>query len=173
MLTHVLPDLILLDVMMPGLDGFETCRRLKASEQWRQIPIIFLTAKTETTDIVQVCEVISKFYKNESCGKCVPCRIGTDWINKVINRILHGQGRPEDIDLLRGVCINLGGEKMMDSRSFCPLGDAAAWPIMWGGLKYFEDEFQYWIRNKRSPVGREVGSPALWEETTEEELVAV
>ena len=52
-LTRVQPDLILLDVMMPGLDGFETCRRLKASEQLRQIPIIFLTAKTETADIVQ------------------------------------------------------------------------------------------------------------------------
>ena len=52
-LARVQPDLILLDVMMPGLDGFETCRRIKASDQWRQIPIIFLTAKTETTDIVQ------------------------------------------------------------------------------------------------------------------------
>ena len=47
------PDLILLDVMMPEMDGFETCRRLKASESSRQIPVIFLTAKTETTDIVQ------------------------------------------------------------------------------------------------------------------------
>ena len=52
-LARVQPDLILLDVMMPEMDGFETCRRLKASEQWRQIPVIFLTAKTETADIVQ------------------------------------------------------------------------------------------------------------------------
>jgi adenylate cyclase len=52
-LARVSPDLILLDVMMPEMDGFETCRRLKASEQWRQIPVIFLTAKTETADIVQ------------------------------------------------------------------------------------------------------------------------
>jgi NADH-quinone oxidoreductase subunit F len=119
----------------------------------------------ETTDIVQVCEVIARFYKNESCGKCVPCRIGTDWIHKIIKRITSGQGRPEDINLLTGVCVNLGGEKMMDSRSFCALGDAAAWPIVWGGLKYFEDEFRYWIENKRSPVGQPVGYPAppLWE----------
>ena len=48
----------------------------------------------------------------------------------------------------------------MDSRSFCPLGDAAAWPILWGGLKYFENEFEYWIKHKASPVGREVGLPA-------------
>src|SRR5512136_2399420 len=47
------PDLILLDVMMPEMDGFETCRRLKASEKWHAIPVIFLTAKTETADIVQ------------------------------------------------------------------------------------------------------------------------
>jgi class 3 adenylate cyclase len=52
-LARVRPDLILLDVMMPEMDGFETCRRIKASEQWRQIPVIFLTAKTEVTDIVQ------------------------------------------------------------------------------------------------------------------------
>jgi|RhiMetdeSRZDD1v2_1073273.scaffolds.fasta_scaffold60472_3 adenylate cyclase len=51
--ARVQPDLILLDVVMPEMDGFETCRRLKASEQWRQIPVIFLTAKTDTPDIVK------------------------------------------------------------------------------------------------------------------------
>src|SRR5262245_36035948 len=56
-LARVQPNLILLDVMMPEMDGFETCRQLKASEQWRHIPVIFLTAKTETTDIVQGFEV--------------------------------------------------------------------------------------------------------------------
>src|SRR5690242_5614962 len=52
-LVRVQPDLILLDVMMHEMDGFETCRRIKASEAWREIPIIFLTAKTEVADIVQ------------------------------------------------------------------------------------------------------------------------
>jgi len=52
-LARVQPDLILLDVMMPEMDGFEACQRIKASEQWRHIPVIFLTAKTETVDIVR------------------------------------------------------------------------------------------------------------------------
>lgn len=115
----------------------------------------------DTTDIVQVCEVIARFYKNESCGKCVPCRIGTDFIHKIIQRILRGQGRTEDINLLRSMCVNLGGEKMMDSRSYCALGDAAAWPIIWGGLKHFGHEFEYWIKHKRSPVGAEVEEEAI------------
>src|SRR4051812_30556840 len=54
---RVRPDLILLDVMMPVMDGFETCRRLKASSAWREIPVIFLTAKSDTTDLVTGFEI--------------------------------------------------------------------------------------------------------------------
>ena len=52
-LERIRPDLILLDIMMPEMDGFETCRRIKAADAWRDIPLIFLTAKTDTADIVQ------------------------------------------------------------------------------------------------------------------------
>jgi NADH-quinone oxidoreductase subunit F len=106
----------------------------------------------ETTCIPRVCVWIADFYRVESCGKCVPCRIGTDWLHKLIARIENGCGRLEDIELLRSICVNLGGEKMMDSRSFCPLGDAAAWPILWGGLKYFQHEFEQHIRERRCPA---------------------
>src|SRR5215471_10771765 len=53
LLERIRPDLILLDIMMPEMDGFETCRRIKASTAWREIPIVFLTAKTDTADIVR------------------------------------------------------------------------------------------------------------------------
>src|ERR1043166_2475170 len=56
-LKRVRPDLILLDIMMPEIDGFETCRRIKSSTAWREIPIIFLTAKTDTVDIVRAFEL--------------------------------------------------------------------------------------------------------------------
>src|SRR5437868_2895096 len=62
----------------------------------------------ETTCIVQVCQWVSHFYAHESCGKCVPCRIGTDWIHKIINRVEAGQGRMEDIDLLYDACVSPG-----------------------------------------------------------------
>src|SRR5688572_22417683 len=52
LLAHFRPDLILLDIMMPGLDGYEVCRRIKASKLWREIPVIFLTAMTDPNDIV-------------------------------------------------------------------------------------------------------------------------
>jgi NADH-quinone oxidoreductase subunit F len=106
----------------------------------------------DTTCMVKVSEWIAQFYAHESCGKCVPCRIGTDWIAKIIHRIENGAGRMEDLDLLRSACVNLGGERMGDSRSFCLLGDAAAWPILWGTLKFFRDEFEYHIRHRRCMV---------------------
>jgi NADH-quinone oxidoreductase subunit F len=106
----------------------------------------------DTTCMVQVSEWIARFYAHESCGKCVPCRIGTDWIAKIIHRIENGAGRMEDLELLRSACVNLGGERMGDSRSFCLLGDAAAWPIQWGTLKFFRDEFEYHIRHRRCMV---------------------
>jgi len=103
----------------------------------------------ETTCIPRVAMWISRFYAHESCGKCVPCRIGTDWLAKILTRIEHGQGRMEDLDLIIDACINLGGERMGDSRSFCLLGDAAAWPIHFGAMKHFRSEFEYHVRHRK------------------------
>ncbi|MDR3709547.1 MAG: NADH-quinone oxidoreductase subunit NuoF [Capsulimonadaceae bacterium] len=81
------------------------------------------------------------FYAHESCGKCTPCREGTNWLTKIHDRIMAGGGRHEDIDLLLDICNNIGG------RSFCALGDAAAMPIQ-GALKYFRHEYEALIPDR-------------------------
>jgi len=100
----------------------------------------------DTTDIVRLMKRTAEFYMNESCGKCTPCREGTRWIYKILDRITSGGGQPGDIDLLLNICAQI------DGRSYCGLGDAAAWPIV-GAIKAFRSEFEYWIEHKRSPIG--------------------
>lgn len=77
---------------------------------------------------------LSYFYMHESCGQCTPCREGTGWMWRVIERIAHGKGRAEDIDLLNSVADNIQG------RTICALGDAAAMPVR-AMLKHFKHEF--------------------------------
>ena len=88
---------------------------------------------------------LSYFYFEESCGQCTPCREGTGWLYRMVNRIEHGQGRPEDLDLLDSVAGNIMG------RTICALGDAAAMPVR-GFLKHYRDEFAYHIEHKRCVV---------------------
>ncbi len=107
----------------------------------------------ERTDIVLLMKRTSEFYAHESCGKCTPCREGTRWLFKILDRITSGSGQPGDIDLLLDVCANI------DGRSYCGLGDAAAWPIV-GAIKAFREEFEYWIKYKRSPVGAHALPPS-------------
>jgi NADH-quinone oxidoreductase subunit F len=88
---------------------------------------------------------LSYFYYEESCGQCTPCREGTGWLYRMVDRIEHGKGRPEDLDLLDSVAGNIMG------RTICALGDAAAMPVR-GFLKHYRDEFAYHIENKRCVV---------------------
>lgn len=88
---------------------------------------------------------LSYFYYEESCGQCTPCREGTGWLWRVVNRIEHGQGKPEDLELLNDIAQNIQG------RTICALGDAAAMPVR-GMLKHFWDEFAYHIEHKRCLV---------------------
>jgi NADH-quinone oxidoreductase subunit F len=92
--------------------------------------------------MVRALERLSYFYFEESCGQCTPCREGTGWLYRIIHRIEHGQGRPEDLDLLQSVSRNIGG------RTICGLGDAAAMPVQ-SFLKHYGHEFQYHIENKK------------------------
>jgi NADH-quinone oxidoreductase subunit F len=99
----------------------------------------------ETVCMVKALERLSWFYYEESCGQCTPCREGTGWLYKVIHRIEHGLGRPEDIDLLNDVAGNIMG------RTICALGDAAALPVR-SFLNHFRNEFEYHIEHKKCLV---------------------
>jgi len=99
----------------------------------------------ETRCMVKSLLRLSYFYHEESCGQCTPCREGTGWLWRMVNRIEHGQGRPEDLDLLNDVAGNIMG------RTICALGDAAAMPVR-GMLKHYMPEFVYHVENKRCLV---------------------
>ncbi|NBQ90473.1 MAG: NADH oxidoreductase (quinone) subunit F [Betaproteobacteria bacterium] len=88
---------------------------------------------------------LSYFYQHESCGQCTPCREGTGWLWRMVDRIERGQGRMEDLDLLNSVADNIQG------RTICALGDAAAMPVR-GMIKHFRDEFVHHIEHKTCVV---------------------
>jgi NADH-quinone oxidoreductase subunit F len=88
----------------------------------------------------------SHFFAHESCGQCTPCRQGCGWIEQVLHRIEHGQGRPADLDLLLDVANHIEGH------TICALGDAAAWPVQ-SYLKRFRDEFEAHITAGRCVAG--------------------
>lgn len=93
----------------------------------------------EDTCMVDMARRIMHFYAHESCGWCIPCREGTSWLNKTLERFHAGYGRPEDIDLIADLSKNMLG------RTFCALGDAAAMPtisIVQKFRKEFEDHLQ-------------------------------
>ena len=89
----------------------------------------------EGTSMVKVLANLSHFYAHESCGQCTPCREGTGWLARVLDRILKGQGRRQDISLLDSVAGRIGG------RTICALGDAAAMPVQ-SFLKHYRHEFE-------------------------------
>jgi len=100
----------------------------------------------ETVCMVKALARLSHFYYEESCGQCTPCREGTGWLAKVVHRIEHGEGRPEDLDLLDKVAGQIGGH------TICALGDAAAMPVQ-AFLKHYRHEFEYHIEHKKCMVG--------------------
>ena len=99
----------------------------------------------ETRCMVKSLLRLSYFYYEESCGQCTPCREGTGWLFRVLHRIEHGQGRPDDLDLLNSVADNIQG------RTICALGDAAAMPVR-AFIKNYRDEFEYHIEHKHCLV---------------------
>jgi len=99
----------------------------------------------EDTDIVAVTLRISHFYHHESCGQCTPCREGTGWMEKILQRINNGDGTSKDLDLLLSITDNIEGN------TICALGDAAAWPVR-GFIRKFREEFEKKVKSERTFV---------------------
>ena len=99
----------------------------------------------ETRCMVRCLLRLAYFYYEESCGQCTPCREGTGWLYRMIDRIEHGKGRPEDLALLNDVADNIQG------RTICALGDAAAMPVR-AFIQHFRQEFEYHIEHKKCLV---------------------
>jgi NADH-quinone oxidoreductase subunit F len=95
--------------------------------------------------MVKSLQRLSYFYMHESCGQCTPCREGTGWLSRMVDRIEGGQGRAADMDLLNSVADNIQG------RTICALGDAAAMPVR-AMIKHFRHEFEYHVEHKTCMV---------------------
>jgi NADH-quinone oxidoreductase subunit F len=99
----------------------------------------------DTTCMVATLKRLSYFFYEESCGQCTPCREGTGWVYRIIERIVDGKGKMEDLDLLTDLSNNISG------RTICALGDAAATPVL-SFIKHFRPEFEYYIQHGKSMV---------------------
>lgn len=94
----------------------------------------------EHTDMVSIARRLAYFYMEESCGQCTPCREGTGWMYRILQRIEDGHGTIEDIDKLQDVADNI------ENNTICAFGPGAAWPVQ-GFLRHFRDEFEYRVRH--------------------------
>ena len=105
----------------------------------------------QSTDVIKAIWRLSKFYKHESCGQCTPCREGTGWMMRVMERLVTGEAEPHEIDMLLDVT------KQVEGHTICALGDAAAWPIQ-GLIRHFRDEIEDRIKHKRAGRARAVAA---------------
>jgi len=102
-----------------------------------------MVAIAEGTCMVRLLQVLLRFYHHESCGQCTPCRDGTGWMHRIIDRIVAGNGRLDDLDRLLEI------SRRNDGTTICGMGDAAGYATV-GILAKFRDEFEYWIEHGRS-----------------------
>lgn len=92
----------------------------------------------------------ARFYAHESCGQCSPCREGTGWMQRVLQRIVNGEGNMRDIDLLADI------NKKIEGNTICPLGDAAAWPVA-AAIRHFREEFEWYVNHPEEALKRNYG----------------
>ena len=96
----------------------------------------------EGTCMVDVARRLMDFFAHESCGQCTPCRVGTQRLKEVLTRIVRGQGKPDDLNLLEEICAGIVGHTL------CPMGDAAVNPVL-SSLEHFREEYEYHIQYRR------------------------
>jgi NADH-quinone oxidoreductase subunit F len=89
----------------------------------------------KSVDVIQAIARLSHFYTHESCGQCTPCREGTGWLARMMDRMVNGTATVEEIDLLEEVTFQIEGH------TICALGDAAAWPVQ-GLIRHFRPEME-------------------------------
>jgi len=99
----------------------------------------------DSADMVYQIMRLARFYAHESCAQCTQCREGTAWTTKILERILAGQGKPKDLDLLLDLSENMTG------KTICVLSDSCAAPVV-SGIKKFRAEFEAYLAGKRQPV---------------------
>jgi len=102
-----------------------------------------MVAIAESTCMVRLLQVMLRFYHHESCGQCTPCREGMGWLHRLIDRIVAGQGRLEDLDMMARI------SRLQDGNTICGMGDAAGYATL-GILAKYRHEFEHWIREGRS-----------------------
>ena len=106
----------------------------------------------ESTCMVSILHRISRFYYSESCGQCTPCREGTVWLVKILQRLVSGEGKDSDIDMLLEITDNIGGlidfSKGSFGKTICPFGEAVAWPVR-SFVEKFESEFRSHIQEEK------------------------
>jgi len=99
----------------------------------------------ETTDMPKAVTNISKFFAHESCGQCTPCREGTPWLNKALKRIVNGEGKRTDLDLLLSIANQMG-----NGMTICVFADAAIAPVL-SGVSKFREEFEAYVASSKRP----------------------
>ncbi|MFN8261404.1 MAG: NADH-quinone oxidoreductase subunit NuoF [Chitinophagales bacterium] len=100
-------------------------------------------AMDEDTSIVKNLFTFARFYHHESCGQCSPCREGTGWMEKILQKFIDGKATMSDIDLLWDV------QSKIEGKTICPLGEAAAWPVA-AAIRHFRHEFEEYVKNPQS-----------------------
>ncbi|MGK9169639.1 NADH-quinone oxidoreductase subunit NuoF [Inquilinus limosus] len=130
------------DICDTVLMDFDALREVKSA-----LGTAGLIVMDKSTDVIYAVARLSRFYMHESCGQCTPCREGAGWLYRVMQRMVTGDARSDEIDMLLEVT------KQIEGHTICALGDAAAWPVQ-ALIRHFRDEMEQRIRDYRDRAYR-------------------